>query len=159
MPLTNKRRVFIEEYLRCWNATEAATIADYAHPGSQGHRLLNIVEITEEIDRRIDEKAMGADEVLNRLAEQARGDIDECLTVDHGIVMVDWEKLKAKGLTHLVKKFKQTKAGIEVEFYDAQSALVHLGRHHKLFTDKTEHSGQINVTELSDDELKRIAEG
>ena len=141
MGLTNKRRVFIEAYLKCWNASEAARIAEYKHPGSQGHSLLKIIEIEEEIQRRIEEKAMSADEVLNRLAEQARSDMDDCLTTDHGVVMVDWEKLKAKGLTHLVKKFKQTKAGIEVEFYDAQSALVHLGKHHKLFVDRTEITG------------------
>ena len=75
MGLTNKRRVFIEEYLKCWNASEAARHADYAHPGSQGHSLLKILEIQEEIERRIEEKAMGADEVLTRLAEQARSDI------------------------------------------------------------------------------------
>lgn len=142
MALTNKRRIFIEEYLQCWNATEAARRVGYKHPNNQGPRLLLDVGIQGEIKRRLDEKAMGADEVLTRLAEQARGDIDECLTTDHGIVMVDWEKLKRKGLTHLVKKFKQTKAGIEVEFYDAQSALVHLGKHHKLFVDRTEVTGK-----------------
>ena len=141
MALTNKRRAFIEEYLRCWNATEAAGLAGYKHPRSMGSYLLTIHDITEQIEKRLDEKAMGADEVLTRLAEQARGDIDECLTTDHNVTMIDWSKLKARGLTHLVKKFKQTKLGVEVEFYDAQSALVHLGRHHKLFTDKTELSG------------------
>ena len=94
MGLTNKRRVFIEEYLRCWNATEAARRAEYKHPRRQGARLLSFVDIQKEVERRIEEKAMGANEVLNRLAEQARGDIDECLTTDHGIVMVNWEKLE-----------------------------------------------------------------
>ncbi len=141
MGLTNKRRVFIEEYLQCWNATEAARRAGYKKPRQMGSRLLSIVDIRQEVDKRIEEKAMSADEVLERLAEHARSDIDDCLTTDHGVVMVDWEKLKAKGLTHLVKKFKQTKTGIEVEFYDAQSALVHLGKHHKLFVDRTEITG------------------
>ena len=142
MALTIKRRAFIEEYLRCWNATEAARLAGYKKPRQMGSRLLSIVDIQEKIEKRLDEKAMGADEVLTRLAEQARGDIDECLKTDHNVTMIDWGKLKAKGLTHLVKKFKQTKQGLEVEFYDAQTALVHLGRHHKLFTDKTELTGK-----------------
>ncbi len=159
MALTIKRRAFIEEYLRCWNATEAARLAGYKHPRQMGSHLLSILDIQEQVEKRLGEKAMSADEVLTRLAEQARGDIDECLITDHNVTMVDWAKLKERGLTHLVKKFKQTKQGVEVEFYDAQSALVHLGRHHKLFTDKTEISGQIDVTELSDDELRRIATG
>ena len=62
--------------------------------------------------------------------------------------MVDMAKLKDKGLTHLIKKFKHNpKGGIEVEFYDAQSALVHLGKVHGLFIDrqKVEHGGQITM--------------
>lgn len=51
MALTGKRQTFVTEYLRTWNASEAARIAGYAHPGSDGHRLLKISEIAEEIQR------------------------------------------------------------------------------------------------------------
>ena len=133
MGLTNKRRAFIEEYLRCWNATEAARRAGYANPRVMGSRLTKVDKIKTEIDHRITEKAMSANEVITRLAEQARGDIADSLKIDGNFVMVDMEKMKELGLTHLIKKFKQTKQGIEVEFYDAQAALVHLGKHHGLF--------------------------
>ena len=74
MPLTNKRIVFVEEYLSCWNASEAARRAGYKHPGSQGHALLQIPEIQAYIKLRLADMQMSADEVLNRLADHARDD-------------------------------------------------------------------------------------
>lgn len=73
--LSRKRQAFVEEYLRMWNATEAARSVGYAHPHVQGPRLLAIVSIQEAVERRLKEKAMGSDEVLSRLADQARADI------------------------------------------------------------------------------------
>jgi hypothetical protein len=32
-----------------------------------------------------------------------------------------------------------------------------MGKHHKLFTERVEHSGTIDVSTLSDDELRAIA--
>lgn len=68
MGLSNKRRAFVEEYLKCWNATEAARRAGYSERTAdrQGSYLLSLVEIQAYVQRRIREKAMGADEVLLR---------------------------------------------------------------------------------------------
>ena len=67
MALTNKQRVFVEEYLRCWNATEAARRASYAHPNVAGPRLLVNVSIAAEIEHEVSERSMSADEVASRL--------------------------------------------------------------------------------------------
>ena len=72
MPLNHKRQKFVEEYLKCWNATEAARRADYKHPNTQGPRLLVDVCIKALIQERLDELHMSADEVLKRLADIAR---------------------------------------------------------------------------------------
>lgn len=72
MALSNKRRIFIEEYLKCWNASEAARQAGYKHPGSMGHFLLKIHEIQEAIEERINDLSMSADEVIIRLTNIAR---------------------------------------------------------------------------------------
>ena len=145
MTLTGKQQAFVTEYLRTWNASEAARIAGYAAPGQQGHRLLKNVEIAEEIQRRVSERAMTADEVLIRLAEQARGTMEDFLTVKDGIKKpyIDFEKARNAGKIGLVKKFKYGKDGeIEFELYDAQAALVQLGKVHKLFTERQEVSGE-----------------
>ena len=161
MAISNKQRVFIEEYLQCWNATEAARRAEYAHPNKQGPRLLVNIGIQEEIQKRIDEKAMSADEVLLRLGDMGRGDIGDFMDIESMSFSLALEKAKEQGKTHLIKKVKQRttitqkKDGdeeenhwIELELHDSQAALVHLGKHHKLFTDKVEHSGTVEHIEV-----------
>jgi phage terminase small subunit len=135
---TRKRRVFLEEYLKCWNATEAARRAGYKHPNVQGPTLVKLSIIKDEIDERLRAKAMDADEVLARLADQARGDMADFLNTEVPGGMLDLEKAQELGLTHLIKSINWTKQGVKVELYDAQAALVHIGRHLKLFTDKIE---------------------
>jgi phage terminase small subunit len=155
--LNDKQQAFVEAYLATWNASEAARQADYAKPGQQGHRLLKNVEIEAEIKQRIAEKAMTADEVLVRLAEQARNEHGAYISTSGAI---DLRRLIADGKGHLIKGIKRTQFGDNIEFYDAQAALVHIGKHHGLFTDKVEHSGEVevkNVTELTDEQLARIA--
>lgn len=77
--LTNKQRVFIEEYLQCWNATEAARRAGYSKRTaySQGQRLLKNVEVSAAIETRLSEKHMSADEALTILAEQGRAKLSD----------------------------------------------------------------------------------
>lgn len=133
--LSAKRRAFVEEYLRCWNATEAARRAGYSARSANptGSRLLANDSVKACIEQRLKEKAMSADEVLQRLGEHARAPYAPYIT-DRGTV--DLAGLLAAGLGHLIKSTKQDRWGaVTIEFYDAQSALVHLGRHHGLFTD------------------------
>lgn len=167
MGFTKKQRVFVEEYLQCWNAAEAARRAGYSERTaySIGPRLLKKVEVSEAIQKRIAEKAMSADEVLLRLGDMARGDIGEFMDISSMGFNVSLETAKELGLTHLIKKVKQRttitqkKDGdeeenhwIELELHDAQMALVHLGRVHKLFTDKIDiQQNEIKVTLLKDD--------
>lgn len=133
MALTKKRRVFIEEYLRCWNGAEAARRAGYKFPRNQAAYLLTIPTISDEIERRISELTMQADEVLVRLAEQARG-------LDSGFFTLGGEldalAIARADKTHLIKKTKQTKYGLEVELYDAQTALEKIGRALGIFKDR-----------------------
>ena len=145
MALTAKRQAFVDEYLKCWNASEAARVAGYAAPGQQGHRLLKDVEISEEIQQRVSERAMSADEVLIRLSDMARGSMDDFVSFVPGIKLpfLDLAKAQQAGKFGLVKKLKYGKDGeVEFELYDAQAALVQLGKVHKLFTDKQEVTGK-----------------
>lgn len=141
MGLTRKRRVFIEAYLACWNATEAARRAGYAHPDSQGSRLLGIVSVREAVEARIAELEMGADEVLTRLAQQARGEHTAYIEADGS---VDLEKMIADGKAHLIKGTRPTRNGLVVEFYDGQAALALLGKAHGLFVDRQEHEVHVD---------------
>lgn len=126
MALTGKRRAFIEYYLECWNGTEAARRAGYKYPSHQVHRLLSNVVIQAAIDARLDEMAMPANEVLARLGDHARTNVADFVT-DTGAI--DWQAVKEKG--HLIKRITHRKGQQSViELHDAQSALMHLDKHH-----------------------------
>lgn len=152
MALTSKQQVWIEEYFSTWNATEAARRAGYAHPNVEGPANLVKPSIAIAIRARIAEKTMTADEALVRLAEQARAEYSAYIMSDGS---VDLEAMKRDGKMHLVKKVKPTKFGLEVEFYDAQTALVNIGRHHKLFTDGLDLGGEVKFSE-SESAAERI---
>jgi phage terminase small subunit len=213
MALSAKQQLFIDHYLISYNATEAALRAGYSEKTaySQGARLLKNVEISTAIDERLSESAMRADEVLRRLAEQARseharyivnhprldmvqmaldgkGDLIPAVIDEHGNIdvaqmardgvlelyapyihtstYVDLDAMRQDGMMHLVKGVKQTKEGLQVEFYDAQSALQLIGKHHSLFVDRQEVTGKDggpiettvkhDLSRLSVDELKAM---
>lgn len=161
MALSAKHQAFIDRYLVSFNAREAYQFvygdSQRQVATSSGWRLLQNADIAEAIKRRLQESAMSADEVLMRLAEHARSDINDYLD-DNG--SFDLAKARRAAKTKMLKKLK-TKvttrrhgdtevetAEVEFELYDAQSALVQIGKHYKLFTDKTEieHSGTIQAT-------------
>lgn len=146
MALSNKHRLFIEEYLCCWNATEAYS---RVYPKSSREvaranaaRLIANDSIAEEIRLRIAERTMGADEILVRFAEQARAEYSAYF-MPNGTV--DLERLIADGKAHLIKKVKITQWGTNVEFHDPHVAKELIGKYHKLFGDQVEHHGSIDV--------------
>jgi phage terminase small subunit len=145
--LTKKRLVFINEYLRCWNATHAADAAGYKHPDRQGSRLLSFVEVETAIQARLDTLVMSANEVLVRLSEMARNDIGEFIS-DQGII--DWKMVSEKG--YLIRKVRHTEGKqSEIELYDAKDALVWIGKHHGLFVEQQEIT--LTTTTITSDDL------
>lgn len=143
-PLSNKQRAFVEHYLQCWNASEAARLAGYTgRSNTIGHRLLTNVDISEAIKTRLASLQMSADEVLTRLTRHARGSMGDFLIPETG--EIDLVRADEAGKLDLIKTFRRTittvsklvtKETITVELYDAQNALIQLGRTHGLFVDK-----------------------
>lgn len=164
MALRDKQVAFINEYLKHFNATKAAIDAGYSPKTAYNIGWENVRkrEIAEAISRRLSETAMGPEEVMMRLADHARGDIRDFLAVSrNGDVTLDISA--AEGKTHLVKKVTQrhstrtTKDSVTedvtltLELHDAQAALVAIGKHHKLFTEKVEHGGETLLRVVYDD--------
>lgn len=170
--LTTKQRVFVEVYLsNGFNAGAAAREAGY----SGDDRALRVIgaknlvkpNVRAVVEDRLKEHKLTADEVLARLAEMARGTIEDFIDPDSGVF--DLKKAAKARRLHLIKKIKQRTIisnkddsqidEVEVELYDAQKALIDLGRHLKLFTDNVNITGQLDVSKLSDEELRAIVEG
>jgi phage terminase small subunit len=53
LALTEQQQAFVDHYVECANATEAARLAGYSHPNKQGPRLLKHPEIAVELKRMI----------------------------------------------------------------------------------------------------------
>lgn len=149
--LTNKQQRFIDEYFKCWNATEAAIRAGYSKRSARqiGSENLSKPSIASRVRARMRESAMDADEVLYHLASIARGDMDNLIDRNG---LPDIEQARATGKTSLIKKWKfrtiTTEDSdiheVEVEPYDRLQALNALAKVHKLTTaQQIEHSGQV----------------
>jgi len=153
--LSIKHQRFVEEYLQNSNATEAYQTV---YPGvnrttaaSNGWRLLRTARVAEAIQARLDQAAMPADEVLARITDHARADIDDFLDADGAFDLTKarrgkrtalLKKLKTKTTTRTVGEMEVQTVEVEFELHDAQAALVHLGKYHKLFADRTELTGK-----------------
>lgn len=170
--LTDKQQMFIDAYFICgMNGTEAASQAGYAGDRDvlavQASRLLSNVKVRARINELLEQFHLGRDEALARLAYMARGSMEDF--IDEHTGAIDTLKAKRAHQLHLVKKYKSkvttftTKDGnegeiveTEVELHDAQSAIVNIGKHLGLFQADTNIN--INLTQLSDEELRHIAD-
>lgn len=159
MTLSKKHQEFVNQYFLCnMNATDAYQAVypkcSYDTARANSSRLLTNANISAEIQRRLKEKQLSADEVLSRLGDMARADIADFADIKSAS---DLESEDYKGKTHVIKKFKhkvtrdqlgREKEEIELELYDARQTLVDLGRHHKLFIDQLEVSWKEEVADL-----------
>jgi hypothetical protein len=166
MGLSKKHEQFVSEYLTWMNATEAYS---RAYPNCtretarrNGHVLLTNTDIAAAIDARLAANAMNANEVLARLSEHAAGDMGDFWNIpEDGEPTIDLTSEKAADKLRLIKKLKvkttrrtipmgedfidETTTEVDFDIYDAQAALEKLGRYHKLFTDKTEIGGSLEI--------------
>jgi len=182
MGLTNKQQAFVNEYTRDFCATQAAIRAGYSGKTaySLGQRLLKNAEISDAIRQRIEEKTMGADEVLTRLADMARSDMADLMAITTSGFTIELTTKNESGeiianpKTKLIKKIKQKVTTYlaksedgedrevietELELYDAQAALVQIGKHLKLFSDPAQVSMNLDLSSLTTEQLEAIANG
>ena len=152
--MTPKQRRFIDEYMIDFNATQAAIRAGYSENTARAIGCENLTkpDIADEVKRRIEELALSSHEALIRLSEQARAEYAAYIKAD-GSPSVDVKGMLEDGKAHLIKSIKYTQHGVNVDFYDAQAALIQIGRVHKLFTDKTEVTGADGKPLLTADAL------
>jgi phage terminase small subunit len=155
--LSHKQKLFVEAYLRTWNATQSAIEAGYSKKtaGAIGSENLTKLEIKAEIDRRVSEKIMSANEVMTRLSDIARASHMPFVRFsEDGFVYFNFADPEAQKYFHLIKKIKtkrQRKLNghgddaemwegewVEVELYDAQAALLTMAKYHNLITDKVD---------------------
>jgi hypothetical protein len=165
--LSPKEAMFVNAYLGEAKFNAAQAMRMIGHEGSDpvlyvsGHRLLRNVKVAAVVRARIDEAAMSSNEVLSRLSDIASGNISDLIDEDGKF---DLKQAKQRGKDRLLKKLKIKRTSkqvdsitsdseeretletalvyeeVEFEMYSAHEALRDLGKYHKLFTEKMEHS-------------------
>lgn len=143
--LTDKQRAFVLEYVKDWNATQAAIRAGYSEEtaGSIGHENLKKPEIRQLIDRHFEDMGLTAERILAEQMVLAFANADDYLEVEEG------GESRAKAFQSLtrkqkaaVKKIREKRiikenpdgsvfvdSTMEYELYDKQKALDVLGKH------------------------------
>ncbi len=160
--LTDKEEQFCQEYVISWNATRAAIDAGYSKKMaySIGYENTKKPHIKARIEELLKEKVMSREEVLARLASQARASHYHFIRVDgEGFVYFDFSDEDAMRHLHLIKKIKSKRQRlvrgkgddaeewegewVEVELHDPQRALELIGKHHSLFIDRDDGGNPI----------------
>lgn len=118
--LTEKERIFADEYIKTTNATQSAIKAGYSEKTarSKGSQLLTKVNIRQYIDKVMGERSKNtiasADEILEYLTRVVRGE-------------------------------EQDQFGLDVSVADKTKAAELLGKRYMLFTDKVKLDAEVEI--------------
>ena len=157
--LSLKHQQFVNEYLKCWNATRAY-MAVYPKTSENTARttaskLFAKANISEAIQERINENAMSANEIVQRLGRHARGSLSEFITVNDEDWSVDLQKAQKSENLDLLKKITRTEKTFKIkdkeettvittiELHDVQNALTLLGKNQGLFSDQIKITNEL----------------
>lgn len=162
MAINEKQKRFVDEYLIDLNATQAAIRAGYSAKTAEqiGHQLLKKTSVREHLSTRQNEIAESTEitpeMVVKELAKIGFANIRKAVKwspvlgmVEHdgnviltnGVQLVDSDELD-DDTAAAVAEVSQTAQGIKIKFHDKRAALVDIGRHLGMFTDKVNLGGQ-----------------
>ena len=170
--LNDKQRLFVAEFLKDLNATQAALRAGYSEKTaySQGQRLLKHAEIaaalSEAAAARAERTQIDADWVLKRLADEADADIADLYDEAGALKPVkDWPEIWRKGLVagvEVAEEFetvdgKKERVGVvrKVKLSDRIKRIELIGKHVSVqaFKDTVEHKGMVVMIAKEDSGL------
>lgn len=138
--LTDKQALFVQYYLEDMNATRAAKKAGYSAKTARqmGSENLSKPDIRAAIEKELERRVMSRSEVLTRLGDQARADMRDLIGLSPKQLKRHPDGRLIKKIEHTIVKITDTIAEekIKIELYDAQAALVHLGKYHALFVER-----------------------
>lgn len=171
--LTPKQQRFVEEYLIDLNGTRAYIRAGYAVKDEDtaavmSSRLLRNDKVQEAIAEaqaeREERTKIDADYVLKRLVEIDQMDVLDIMDDQMKILPLrDWPKIWRQYISNIENLELTDADGVfkKIKWPDKVKNLELLGKHVSVgaFKDKIEHSGKIEISDISDDALdKRIQE-
>lgn len=150
--LTPKQRLFVAEYLKDLNATQAAVRAGYGEKSNRTpSRLMANKAVRAEIEKalaaRVEKLEITAEQVLSAIADIAFGDVRDVFD-DEGALKApsEWDERTAASVVGLeigtsAKGKGEVVHVAKIKRADRLRALDMLARHHSLYNDKLEIKG------------------
>ena len=148
--ITNKQLKFVTEYLKDFNATQAAIRTGYSKNGAevQGSRLLSNVNVQQEVQKIQDEAANEALVTTKYIVEGLKEVAERCLTRKAVMVFDRAEK----GYIQKTEECKDqttgeiTEEGVwEFDSMGANKALELLGKYKNIFKESEKENGKVTV--------------
>lgn len=171
--MTEKQKIFADEYLIDLNATRAYKVA-YPNvkkdetAASAAARLLRNVNVQEYIDKRMKDRErrteVTQDRVVQELASIAFAKVTDYVGIRSNgtasiVVMKSTDDL-TDDQVRAIAGIKEGTNGIEIKLNDKEKALELLGRHLGMFRDKIDVSGKVETNDpfsgLTTEELRKI---
>lgn len=170
--LKAKQQTFCEEYLVDLNGAQAAIRAGYSEKTARtiASELLtkpNIQDCIQQLmDKRSKSTEITAERVLQEIAKLGFANMQDYTRTSDGALVTDMSAVTRDQMAAVQEFTSETRTergdegstGDNVEKFrfklaDKRASLDLLGRHLKLFTDKVEHSGKVDLSDLSEDQI------
>lgn len=152
--MTEKQKIFADEYLIDLNATRAyrvayPTVKKDETARANGSRMLTNANVARYIAERMEERQkrteITQDMVLRELAAIAFARATDYVSVRDGIVQVkDTDQLSDLQIA-AITGIKETQNGIEVKLGSKEKTLELLGRHLGMWNDKLDMAGDVDM--------------
>jgi phage terminase small subunit len=145
-----KQQLFINEYLVCLCAKEAAIAAGYSEKSANetGKRLLRHAPVARVISRELTARTgIGRPFVVDALARLARASIDDVMSWGpKGVKIKDSKDLTPEQKEAIAKVTVSANGEVRVEMYDRIAALRELGKALGLYNESSQTNVQINIS-------------
>lgn len=166
--MTEKQKIFADEYLIDLNATRAykaayPSVKKEEAAAVNGSKLLRNTKVAVYIQERMQERQrrteITQDRVLKELAAIAFAKATDYAEVKDGQVIIKDTANLDKQQIRAIAGIKEGRFGVEVKLNNKEQALELLGRHLGMFTDKLEVSGLEEEKKKLGDILEQLRGG
>ncbi len=126
--LTEMQYTWVLEYVKTFNATQAARKAGYKDPEHSGYENRKNPRVWAHVERELERHGMTVSELTGRLTQIARFNLGPYLQRSGGEWSLNVDQLRDDGFGFMVKQVYPTAHGTRIELHDPVNMLTTLAR-------------------------------